>query len=199
MKLTTKRFNLIPFVIFSAILFAGAPAFPSTDFYSKIGLNYNTLSESLNNEDINLDMLTFSLAGGIEVSPYIAFEGRVGFGLNDASDEVPSKDPHGRNAIDSVDVKYKNSFGVYFKPQLPVNDIFLLYGLVGYTVTSIDIEISRSNRYGSAEYSDSEDGSDLGFGFGMEFSFNNNVGIAAEFARLTGEVNTLGVVAKIMF
>ena len=73
-------------------------------------------------------------------------------------------------------------YGLYLKPQVSMSDAVKLYGLIGYGQTNID--------YASGSRSSTLDESGLSYGAGLEFAFNNNVGLWIDMQHIFSDEGT---------
>lgn len=85
---------------------------------------------------------------------------------------------------------------VYIKGNLPINDDFKLYALIGRS--NVELTGNLSN------VSVSRDGNDTGYGFGFEYDFNNSLSLSADYIRyfddssidLTSDALNVGVIYR---
>lgn len=116
--------------------------------------SHYTYEESGYSEELNPTGLT--LRGGYFVTDFIAVEGRLGTGVND--DTVGGT---------NIDAKLDQVMGVYAVGNLPVNDVFEIYGLLGFSYA----EATISNRFASLSFDD--DG--FSYGAGVQVNFTPEV------------------------
>ncbi|MGO1535017.1 MAG: porin family protein [Halomonas sp.] len=102
-------------------------------------------------DDLNPTGVT--LRGGYFLTDYVAVEGRLGTGLSD--DNIS-----GTNA----DVELDQLMGVYALGQLPVNDVFSLYGLLGFSYAEATVSAP------GVSVSDDDDGFSYGVGAQVNFT-----------------------------
>ncbi len=140
------------------------------EFY--VGLNYAQLSFEAEDDffEESADWNTVGINLGVQPSPYLAFEGRYGRGVG------------GDEHFDgTVETKLKHYFGFYALPQIPIQDVMSVYGLLGWTKAKAEASVSAARWKGS----ESED--DFSYGVGVRFldrSRPGGVAFFAEYARL---------------
>ena len=103
------------------------------------------------------------IRGGYHFSPYVSVEGRYGFGV--------SSDTQNLLGVD-VKLEVDNVYGLYAVGHLPLANSFELYGVAGFSSSSL----TASGSGGSV--SDSE--SDLSIGIGAEY-FMQKISFSLEY------------------
>lgn len=150
------RFSALGVVfILSAVSFAAAAQPESGDSY--IGGQYASVGYD---EDgfPEVEPSALVLRGGQFINDNFAIEGRFGFGL---SDDSAATNINGYDVDVAIDIK--RIFGVYGKGYLPVNDVFGVYGVFGFT--DAKLEATASNGSVSETVSQSDSGFSYGIGF----------------------------------
>ena len=155
----------------SSAMAAGPYGYP--DRYSHaddyFGFYMGASAGSLIYKEQGLDTITPTILQfhfGQQFSPFIAIEGRIGFGINDDND-------HG------FAVNAEAVYGGYVKGILPIGPAFSLYGLGGVAGTQIH------RNYPDFHSSDAG----LSYGAGMEAHLGGGASLNAEWVRLTKGTN----------
>lgn len=105
----------------------------------------------------------------------VGFEGRVGMGLSD--DDISEFDPFLGDI--SLELEVDTVLGLYLVAQTR-SGAASLYGIIGFTQVDFSIEVD-GGILGSA--SDSDDESDLSYGFGVNFDVSDQASINVEFMQ----------------
>lgn len=178
----------------------GAYAADDHKFYAGGGLSFWELKNSEQGDGkINLSALEAS--AGYEALPWLAIEGRVGFGIERDREEFSTGLYNNtlnaetelmdfKQDITDAKVELEYYASIYLKPQIK-NDTAVLYGLLGYTTYSTTFEgytqtymgsytpstgvITDWNRDGAATAlpSDSQSESNFSMGLGVGFYFKD--------------------------
>ncbi len=137
------------------------------DFY--VGLSYSCLDSKQTDGDrvnvsINEDFEAAMFQAGYSFNEYVAVEGRYWYGLEE------SAIVNGALSSDTgIDI-----WGIYVKPMYPVMESVNIYALLGYASTSYSV-----NNVASL---DDVDG--FSWGFGLEYTFDNNIKLFADYASI---------------
>lgn len=121
------------------------------------GLSYGFLDTEVGTTDFDTPTLNFAL--GIETSPNLAVEGRIGLGVGD--------DSHS-----GLKVEIDDYFALYVKPILPLSDTVSVYGLLGIAETTIETNFGD------------EDDNDFSYGFGISAKTSQQLDLFAEYVNL---------------
>jgi opacity protein-like surface antigen len=153
--------------ILGAALFAVATAQAqqnNSPVYAEVG--YSALKYKEDDGQLSASFKPGALRGivGYEVSPNLAVEGMLAFGVkNDTTNFM------------NVNVKgeLQNAYGVYVKPKIKVGDNLELFGRLGWTHAKI-----KASAQG---FSISDNGSDVSYGAGLSYSFSRNTYVSADY------------------
>ncbi len=133
--------------------------------------------------DVEPTVARFSI--GSEIAPNVSFEAQYGIGLE------------GESALDQgidTEVKINEYQAVYFKPELPVNEMVKAYGLLGYAEVDVAKEGSIAETF--REYG-------LSYGLGAEMAVNPYASLQIEYLQLLDEsqveASSLGLGLKMAF
>lgn len=110
-----------------------------------------------------------ALKFGKNMSPSMAIEGRVGFGMSDDSGEVCI----GGFGCADVDLEIDSLMGAYVRGIAPLSERARFYGLLGMTRGEITV--------GAGGESFSETETDLSYGVGAEFLMGESTGLNLEY------------------
>ncbi|EKE70243.1 porin family protein [Gallaecimonas xiamenensis] len=128
------------------------------------GAHYSAIS--LDSEDgENFDFGNLGGQLGYQFNDFLALEGRAAFSVQD--DNISGT---------SIDVELQNNYGIYLLPQYHFNNVFSVYGLVGWTKAKLKV-----SGYGQSA-SDSD--SDMGFGGGLKLAVSDQAHLFLEYAKL---------------
>ena len=150
-------------VVLSAQAAVSHAAPVESGFYVGGGYNFVTYSES---GAPDADLGALFIRGGYQLNDYIALEARLGTGVQD--DDVSL---YGYR----VNVELENYYGAYFKAGIPTEIGLYPYVLLG--VTHAEVKASLGG------YSISDDGSDVSYGVGVDYLFNQQVSVGLEYAN----------------
>ena len=147
----------------AAITLAAAPAVAQdSGWYGDVGYQHMAIDQ----DGIDADLGSIAGHIGYGITPNLAVEGELGFGVKD--EEVTSLGT-------SVDVKLNYLVGAYGRVQAPLGENFTVFARAG--VVNAEIEASAAG----VSASDSETGA--GYGVGGEFHFDGQNGIRADYTR----------------
>ncbi len=107
------------------------------------------------------------LMAGYEFNPYVAVEGRY---MTSVVDE---------------DVLTRDSWGIYVKPQYPVNEEFTLYALLGYGGLTVD---GKGSALIPRNRSDVDDNG-FQWGLGGSYAVTENVAIFADYVSIATDMD----------
>lgn len=157
----------------SALLNSNAAA--QTPWYGSVGLATLDYEEDFIPGEASVTAI--SGAVGMEFNPNLAGELRLGFGVN--GDTLTFDDGVGQF---DVDFDLDEFYGVYLRPQFESDNI-LVYGLLGY------INVGVTANAGAGDVSD--DDSDVSFGGGVGYVFNDAMSINLEYTAFGTDVYDL--------
>lgn len=126
------------------------------------GLSYGFLETEFGSTDFDTPTLNFAL--GIETTPNLAVEGRLGLGVDDDSNS-------------GFNVEIDDYFALYIKPILPLSNTVSLYGLLGFAETTIETNFGD------------EDDNDFSYGFGISAKTSQQLDLFAEYVNLYDDRN----------
>jgi len=191
-----KKKLLLPFAaLVSVASFAMAEPFYNTDTSSAyqevspsvshpyIGIAYGLTNVSDDyfdgyiDEHTDIDYDSLMLQVGYEISPYIAFEFRYWFSMNDGDYSLSTNYP-----MPPLDGSYNdfNAWGLYLKPQYPVSPEFSIYGLLGLSGVQVD---------GQPDWYDNlVDDTSFSFGMGGAFNFTENISAFVDYVQLYSNI-----------
>ncbi len=106
----------------------------------------------------------------------VGFEGRIGVGISD--DDVSATDPFLGDI--SLELEVDTVLGVYLVGQTTTDSAVSVYVIVGFTMVDFTVDVD-AGILGSA--SDSDDESDLSYGFGANFDVSDKVSLNIEFMQ----------------
>ncbi len=144
----------------------------TTETYNEYGYGYE---QTLLDEDFT----QIFLGAGYNINEFVAVEGRYWFGV---SKTVGYGDLEGYLA--SVDASV-DSWGIYVKPQYPVNEAFKIYGLLGYASNEYDIDLKVADLTVSA--GETLDG--FSWGLGAAYAVTDSIDVFADYVNLYDDVN----------
>lgn len=180
---------LVISAIASAITLVSNPAISGAVGEKYIGIQYaiGDYSEDGIPEDFSPTALVGRLGG--YVSPNFSIEGRLGFGVQDDTQNI-----FGFDATLELD----SLMGVYGVGHLNLAPSSSVYGLVGFS--RVEGTASIPSVPGASA---SEDETDLSFGIGANIGFGNNVAFNIEYisyaSKSTFDLNALGLGLTIGF
>ncbi len=111
---------------------------------------------------------------GYDFNQYFGVEARFGTGLN--NEDITS-------TTGTFEAELKETYGLYLKPQLPLNRYLNLFALIGYAQSKVDITNTGTNASGSAD-----EGS-VSYGLGLGYHINNRLDVVFDAVRLWHDVN----------
>lgn len=151
------------------------------------GIDYSMVSLEGGGDKVKPKALRLRL--GNQVSPNLAVEGHLGFGMSDDSYYDSFFD-------ENVTVEVDNIFGVYLKGLLPVSPNFSAFALLGYTKGEATFSAPGVG-------SGSEDESDLSLGLGASLKIGEKSHLNADYIQAIDkdgfEVNTLSFGVRVDF
>ncbi len=137
-----------------------------------IGVQYAQFEE----DDLDLEPTAAVIRMGSLTDQGYGFEGRFGFGLS--SDDVSEFDPFFFGDVVTVDLEIDTLFGAYLVGRADAGAASI-YGIIGFTMIDYTIEAS----VGTLSGSDSDDESDLSYGFGVDFDVSDKVRLNIEYMQ----------------
>jgi len=132
------------------------------------GLNYTFMSLDAGSEDA--DVGTLSAKAGVMATPYLGFEARGGFGVDD-------------DRINGVDFSVDNFFGGYATFNVANESPVTPYAILGFT----RVEVEAEGPFGSTA---TEDDSDVSYGIGVNMAFAQNLSGNLEYMRYYDDDDT---------
>ena len=165
---------------------AAAGAASAQDMYkSGVGGLYTGLNYTFANLDIgssDADVGTLSAKAGVMATPYLGFEGRAGFGVDD-------------DRVGLADVSLDNFYGGYATFNLANESPLTPYAILGFT----RVEVEAKGRFNTV----TEDESDVSYGVGVNMQFASNLSGNLEYMRYYDDdditVDGLGVGVQLNF
>ena len=160
----TRRMPLALVTLATGLCLAGAAQ--AQDMYKSgvgglyAGLNYTFLD--VEDDGLDADLGTLSGKVGVMATPFLGFEARAGFGVDD--DEVRG-----------VELSVDNFYGGYATPNLANESPVTPYAVVGFT------RVEAEAKYRGVSVSD--DDSDLSYGIGAHVKFAPNLSGNLEYMR----------------
>jgi outer membrane immunogenic protein len=149
--------------------------------YATIGLSHIDAEAGDIPEVGTLGFEAVTARAGVGITPYVAVEGEVQFGWEDATTTFTD----GTDDI-AVTTSLKNDFGVYLVGRLPMTENANLLARIGYGRSEYDMEMTDGTTTESG--SDKTDG--YRYGVGAEFFFNDVSGVRIDFTRTnTSEID----------
>ena len=146
--------------------------------------NFNTFESGdwvLPSYDLDLSTDGFMINAGYRFNAYIAVEGRYWSGGNDNSDLKIRRDNIILDA-GTVDIDL-DAWGLYVKPIYSVTEVFEVYAMLGYGSATFDRTIS----YDRGTFSESLDVASFSWGFGIAYSFTENISVFADYIKVADE------------
>lgn len=170
-----KAMSLVPLTLVALHGPAWADDGYSRDGY--FGAHYSMLSQETGDEDIEPAGLQTRF--GVQVNPYVALEGRLGYGIDD--DELSEGGL-------SVNIDPEWLVGAYVKLGLDRRQPVAPYVLLGHSTAKAEVttEFTVSSLLGSATSRDSEEvtASDPSYGAGVDINLSDTAAIYAEWVQL---------------
>ncbi|MGB2247042.1 MAG: outer membrane beta-barrel protein [Alcanivorax sediminis] len=162
-----------------ALLALHAPAF-ADDVYDQdgyFGIHYSMLNQETDSDDIEPG--AFQTRFGVQVNPYVALEGRLGYGIDD--DEL-SEGGY------TVNIDPEWLVGAYVKLGLDRRQPVAPYVLFGHSTATAEVttEFTTSTLLGSVSSRESEEvtASDPSYGAGVDINLSENAALYAEWVQL---------------
>lgn len=141
------------------------------------GIHYNLLNQETDSDDIEPG--AFQTRFGVQVNPYLALEGRLGYGLKD--DEL-------REGAYSVNIDPEWLVGAYVKLGLDRRQPVAPYVLLGHSTAQAEVttEFTANTLLGSVTSRDTEEvtASDPSFGAGVDINLSETAALYAEWVQL---------------
>ncbi|WP_203143005.1 porin family protein [Marinobacter mangrovi] len=156
--------------VLASVLFSGHVLADDAQPKAYLGLNYLAAQYEEDGVDDTLDLGAIYVQLGAQINPYLAGELRVGSGVTDDSTTIYGVD---------ASLELKNLFGGYLKAGIPTGTLIYPYVIAGFT--RAELEVSASDGYYSASNSDS--GSDVSYGAGINLNITDNVAANIEYMQ----------------
>jgi opacity protein-like surface antigen len=137
------------------------------NFYAGLGISVGQVKSHYYGKDT---VIGVTAKAGYNFSEYFAVEFRGSKGLRDG---------------DQLGLDY--SYGLYLKPQYPLNEKVNLYGLLGYAQTKISFDKEVAFNGISNNYTTQ---SGLSFGVGLDYQLNKNWSLFVDVMRLIDKSTT---------
>jgi len=133
-------------------------------FYVGVGLSVDSVNTFVYDAET---VSSATLRIGYDFMKYLGVEARGSYGMTTGDN-----------------LAHTYSYGLYLKPQYPINDTWKLYGLAGYGQTQITLE--KDKALATNVKADTTQNS-VRFGVGVEYALNNNWSLFADAMRLIDE------------
>lgn len=146
--------------------------------YWGVGVSQNEMNSQYFDLDLSADVQGLEAVVGIETSPYIAWELRLGFGLGD-DDIVVSYG--GESESTGINFQVDSYVSGYFRPQY-VTQNFQIYGLLGFS--NINANLSSNG------YSEDDSSSGISYGVGAGYIFSEQFSVNIEWKKI-GDIKGL--------
>lgn len=172
--------KLIPVIFTLAAVTPFSSAQADDSWY--IGAQYNMQDISLGGRDYN----AAGAIAGYQFNEFFAIETRISTGTSGVSRAYDTPQVPLGNYSEDIDLQTSLSIKVSY----PIYNSLNLYGLIGYTNTKIEINglasinDSENNIIGSTPFKSDESEGGLSFGIGVNYQFNENVGIFVDYKVL---------------
>lgn len=144
------------------------------------GLNYTFMSLDAGGEDA--DVGTLSAKAGVMATPFLGFEARGGFGVDD-------------DRVRGIDFSVDNFFGGYATFNIANESPITPYAVLGFT----RVEVEAEGPFNTVK----DDDSDVSYGVGLNMEFARNVSGNLEYMRYYDDddvtVDGLGVGVQFNF
>ena len=150
--------------IAAAIALAAAAGSASAQVYGEVAYHALNVDES-GIENLSIGALGVTL--GYEAHPNLAVEAMLAVGVQDDSVTVSGI---------RVEGQLDNSMGLFLKPKLRVADGLELFARLGWAHSKITVR--------ALGVSLSDDGNDLAYGLGAQYSFNKNMYVTGSYMNL---------------
>ncbi|TBW50777.1 porin family protein [Marinobacter halodurans] len=135
-----------------------------------LGLNYLAAQYEEDGVDDTLDVGAIFVQLGAQINPYLAGELRVGSGITDDSTTIYGVD---------ASLEIKNLFGGYLKAGIPTGTLVYPYVVAG--VSRAEVEVTASSGY--YQVSNSDSGSDISYGAGVNLDIADNFAANVEYMQ----------------
>ena len=166
-------------VIPLALLVLHAPAF-AEEVYTQdgyFGFHYSMLNQETDADDIEPAGLQTRF--GVQVNPYVALEGRLGYGVDDDTLKAGA-------ATVTLDPEWL--VGAYVKLGLDRRQPVAPYVLLGHSTAQAEVttDVTTSTLLGSASFRETEDvtASDPSYGAGVDINLSETAALYAEWVQL---------------
>lgn len=169
MKIESSLFIVI-LMMSGSLLGTNAVAANGDETY--FGFQYAQVEE----DDLDLEPTAAVFRIGSMGDNGVGFEGRIGFGLSD--DDVSETVPIFGDISAELDID--TILGIYLVGQANTGGAVSVYGIIGFTVVDYTIDVDLGI-LGSE--SDSDDESDLSYGFGANFDVSDKVSLNIEYMQ----------------
>jgi OOP family OmpA-OmpF porin len=144
------------------------PTLPTASkFYLGLGLGVDRVNSFLYGTDTAYSAV---LKAGYDFNQYVGIEARGTYGISDG---------------DQLGHDY--SYGLYLKPQYPINEKVNLYGLLGYAQTKISFDNQVAFNGNTNNYTTQ---SDFSFGAGVDYKINSDWSVYADAVRYIDKETT---------
>ena len=154
------------------------------------GLQYAQIEE----DDLDLEPTAGVFRIGSMGENGIGFEGRIGVGLSD--DDVSASDPFLGDI--SLELEIDTVLGLYLVGETTGTGAVSVYGIVGFTVVDYTVDVD-AGILGSG--SDSDDESDLSYGFGANLDVSDKLSLNIEFMQYldTNDIEASAISVGVLF
>ncbi|MCG8394105.1 MAG: porin family protein [Pseudomonadales bacterium] len=137
------------------------------------GIQYNMLTQETDGDD--LEPSAFQTRFGVQFNPYVAVEGRLGYGLSD-------DDLSGGGATLTLDPEWL--VGAYLKVGVDKSLPVAPYVLLGHSTATAEVTSEVSTLLGSAKSREERTASDPSYGAGVEVNLSDSAALNAEWVLL---------------
>lgn len=166
----TKPTTLIILLSIFGCLF-GSNAVANTGGETYFGFQYAQIDE----DELDLEPVVGVFRIGSIGDRGIGFEGRIGLGLS--SDDISETDPFLGDI--SLELEVDTLLGIYLVGQTTTGAVSI-YGIIGFTQLDFTVDVDLGI-FGSE--SESDDESDLSYGFGAKFDVSDKLSLNIEFMQ----------------
>ena len=146
-----------------------------------LGIDYQLGTYDTGKKEVNPE--AFRLRGGTELNPYLAVEAQAGLGTQ--------SDVYAASGV-NFDIKVESFYSLFVRPQISINDIASVYGLVGGTY--IDVSSSSNN---AGFPSDKGFEKSFSYGAGVDFNISKNVRLNADYIQYMDSYSTISFGIKL--
>ena len=150
----------------------GTKAVAANNNETYFGFQYAQVEE----DDLDLEPTVGIFRIGSMGDNGVGFEGRFGVGISD--DDVSASDPFLGDI--SLELEVDTVLGLYLVGQTTASGAVSVYGIIGFTMVDFTVDVD-GGILGSA--SDSDDESDLSYGFGANFDVSDKMSLNIEFMQ----------------